>query len=220
MAKSPQNFGVPDVYWDEQTATLSQAIGFFLVCFGRLELTITLTLAIVLGYDKDYERFGVIASNLNASGRVARLRQAANLCKIPLGENLKALLALFVKNDCEIRNNICHSWPIMDGEEIVHFGNLSAIPKFMGRGPHRPTGLDPTAHSIGHLYERALWILKFNSELIRVIRLRPIESLEVDPKNLSPPPVPQARATAAGPTKIGRRALKARRKALRKPPAA
>ena len=49
MAKSPQDFGVPDAHWDEKTATLSQAIGFFLVCFGRLELTITLTLAIVLG---------------------------------------------------------------------------------------------------------------------------------------------------------------------------
>lgn len=217
MAKSPRDYGLPEGYWDDKTETLSQAIGYFLVCFGRLELTITATLCAVLGYDNDYEKFGILTNGLDAGSKLTRLNIACARYGVAIGPNLKAAFAKFKRTDCAIRNKICHSWPTLDDKDTAHFGELRAVPEYLGRGPARPLRLDPSAYSIGHIYERAMWMQFLNAQLIRAGRIRPIVSLEVDGTNLGLPPDSPAHDKAAPPTKIDKRALKAQRKLLRKP---
>jgi hypothetical protein len=188
MAKSPHDFGVSKALWDDNTEALSQVLGFFLVTFGRLEMTITAILAFILGYEDDYERFDILARGLDAKGKVSRLRLAAKRYIKPVGENLSKALTAFTDTDCAIRNNICHTWPTLDKQGVIHFGSLSAVPDYLGRGPSRPLALDPPAHAMGHLYGRALWMHQLERDLLQVLRRRPMEFLEIDDRSLTLPP--------------------------------
>lgn len=179
MSESPQHYGVPVALWDNNTEELSKVLGFFLVSFGRLEMVITALLADVLGYENDYERFGILSQGLDAKTKVLRLKLAARRYRKPVGGMLRKSLADFVKTDCAIRNSICHSWPTLDRQGIVHFGSLHEIPDYLGRGPRRPLGINPPAHAIGHIYFRAIWMHNLERSLLQLGRVRPLPALEV-----------------------------------------
>lgn len=213
-------FGLRDSDWDEKTAAISQATGFYLYWFGLVELAITMLLARILGFDKEYERFDLLVSGLDPRGKVERLKTAGKRYNKPIGKYLHEALEIFSKDERKLRNLMAHSWPILDDNGTIHFGSLGAMPETVfGPAPTRPLAISPSQYRLVDIYDRALWLKKLFIELMSNGRvLSSLEALEVDPVTLGLPRVPHGKADQAPRTKIDKPAQKAARKKMWKRP--
>ena len=123
MAFGPRDFGITD--WDEKTAAICQATGYYFYWSALVELAITALLARVLGFDKEYERIELLIPTLDPRGKVNRLKKAGKRYGKPIGKRLETASEFFTEDERRLRNLMAHSWPLLDESGVIHF-TLSA----------------------------------------------------------------------------------------------
>jgi hypothetical protein len=173
MALGPRDFGIGEEDWNDKTAAICQATGYYLYWFALVELTISALLAKVLGFDEEYEKIDLlISSALDPRAKVIRLTQAGERYGKPIGETLNAALRAFTDDEGRLRNLMAHAWPVLDESGVIHFTTLGRMPKrLFGSSRTRSLALAPSAYSLKDIYRRARWLKALRGELVRLLRV-------------------------------------------------
>jgi hypothetical protein len=177
-------------------------VGYFMLWYSAVELSITLTLAYASGVH-DLHTFDILTQGMDARVKIERLRAIA---KDKIGSKLAARLKYFEEKARPIRNRLAHAamGRSEQGPKVYFASSLSSMPwKEWGEDepPHRTK--PPIAISPEQLLGWGGWMVAFASDLTQAHRaFRTTGVFEIDnPVTPEPPVGRQSPADKAAPAK-------------------
>lgn len=146
---------------------LYPVIGSFIRWFGEVEIQIDRNIMHLLRLVDDFEIYGMLAANLSPKSKVSTLKESLRRASknSEIGDNLSERLDFFDSKIIKLRNHICHSILMFDGEN-VHFASTLKM-KDATPIKQRPSKYQPPSKSLLDIKRYTVWLAEFHSDLDR-----------------------------------------------------